>query len=161
MSAPLASAMAFPRILDLVHRLATVFVGLFAGALCYVGFVLIPTWARLPARTFLDVFQTQLPITDSYMPVLGIGGLVCSLIAVLRRCPDGRRGWLVRLVPPCAILVAIAISVAMNGPINSWLAHLDGVPSTADLADRQHQWLIGHIARTGAAVVAFLALVWR
>jgi hypothetical protein len=137
-----------------------VFVGLFAGALCYVGFVLIPTWARLPARTFLDVFQTQLPITDSYMPVLGIGGLVCSLIAVFRR-PNGRGGWLRRLVPPCSIVIAIAISVAMNGPINTWLAHVDGVPRVGELADRQHQWLIGHIARTGATVVAFLALLWR
>jgi hypothetical protein len=138
-----------------------VLVGLFAGALCYVGFVLIPTWARLSAPTFLEVFQTQLPITDSYMPVLGIGGLVCSLIGVLHVRPDGRGGWLRRLVPPCAILLAIAISVAMNRPINTWLAHVDGVPSVAELADRQHQWLIGHIARTSATVVAFLALVWR
>jgi hypothetical protein len=145
----------------LIPRLATVFVGLFAGALCYVGFVLIPTWARLPAKTFLEVFQTQLPITDSYMPVLGVGGLVCSLITVFRPRPDVRGAWLRRLVPPFAILVAIVISVAMNGPINTWIAHLDGVPGVAELADRQHQWMIGHSARTAAAVVAFLALVWR
>lgn len=161
MSVPIASSVALPRALDLIHRLATAFVGLFAGALCYVGFVLIPTWARLSARTFLEVFQTQLPITDSYMPVLGIGGLVCSAIAVFRRRPDERGGWLGRLVPPCAIVVAIALSVAMNGPINTWLAHVEGVPSVAELAARQHQWLIGHVARTSATAVAFLALVWR
>jgi hypothetical protein len=158
-SVPIASSVAFSRIVDLIQRLATVFVGLFAGALCYVGFVLIPTWARLPARTFLEVFQAQLPITDSYMPVLAIGGLLCSLIAVLRTRPHGGGAWLRRLVPPFAILVAIAISVAMNGPINTWLAHVDAVPGAAELAARQHEWMIGHVARTSATVVAFLALV--
>jgi hypothetical protein len=144
---------------DSLQRLAAIFAGLFTGALCFVAFVLIPTWGRLSPQTYLEGFQRMLPITDSYMPVIGLGALACGVAAVLRQRPAGRKAWALQLWPLGALVATIAISAAVNQSVNAKIAGLTGVSNVAELADYQHRWAVGHVARTATAVLAYVGLI--
>jgi hypothetical protein len=146
---------------DPLQRLAKIFAGLFTGALCFVAFVLIPTWARLTPTTYLEQFQQMLPITDSYMPVVGLGGLVFYVASVVRRRPSGGTAWALRLWPLAALVATIAISATVNQPANGSIAAFRPGQPLAELAEYQHRWAVGHIARTITAVLAYVGIVWR
>ncbi|MEV6945664.1 anthrone oxygenase family protein [Streptomyces sp. NPDC051172] len=128
--------------------------GLLAGTAVTVGFLELAL-RRLSGPEYVRVRQAEFAVFTWF-----IGGvLVPTLIAVTMLAVQERRELPRPALPPAAfvlalLLLALAVSLAVNGPINVEQMSWSPQNPPADWARIRDRWQIAHGVRTAAIVVA-------
>jgi uncharacterized membrane protein len=151
----------FRRRADTIARSAllagVLFSGLFAGFLTAV-LVLEASMRGFPAAVYIQVRQVELvhlnDLATVLLPAALLATATLAFITIARRA-SGR--WLAATA--LVLLVAtFTISALVNVPINTEQLGWSMLAPPQDWADVRDRWQIAHLARTIAAVCAFIVL---
>ena len=143
--------------LILISIVALVCTGLLAGIFLGHRAGVSQAGPRLAPATFIQLQQLIHGIYVRMMPPLVLGAVISSIVwAILLRADSTRSAlWLVFLAS-MALVVAAALTRAVNIPINAQLMtwNIDAPP--ANFRDIWQPWERVHSIRTGLAIIAFV-----
>ncbi|MCX5043487.1 DUF1772 domain-containing protein [Aldersonia sp. NBC_00410] len=145
---------------------AIVTMGLTAGLFWAFAYSVMNALASVDDRTFVDVFnKINIAILNPWFAFCFGGGLVFAIIAALTHLgADHRTVLLWVAVAGAFYVVALAITMGINVPLNDRLARVDPTESAATLAaarqDFESSWVRWNIVRAGVHTAAFGVMCW-
>jgi len=144
-------------IVDVLLLLATVALGLSAGALVAEGGVLVPFWRAQRADAFLAWYREHAALLVGFYGPLEIAALGLTAAAFAAN-------WLHPIVEAAPLLAAalLALAVLIAFPLYFQKANASfasGAIEHARVADELRRWSRWHWARTALAVGAFVCAV--
>ncbi|WP_068272710.1 DUF1772 domain-containing protein [Aldersonia kunmingensis] len=145
---------------------AIITMGLTAGLFWAYAYSVMNALANVDDRTFVDVFnKINVAILNPWFAFCFGGGLVFAVIAALTHLDADRRKVLLWVVVAAAFYVlALAITMGINVPLNNGLAQVDPSDSAAMLAaarqDFESKWVTWNIVRAGVHTAAFGVMCW-
>jgi uncharacterized membrane protein len=133
--------------------------GLAAGGLMISVLGGAPLLLILPTEQYVPVHKFLVTRFDPFMPISLCTALAADLVlsvAATRAAARGLTGLAAFL-----LLVAVAVSLTKNVPINRWVGRLDpaALPADFDRLDPRVKWRNWNAVRTALAVGALLANV--
>ncbi len=135
-------------------HLSALVLGLLAGAMLFIGVVLVPSWQALPPAEFRVWFAANAPGIGRLMFPLGGAAALSAIAAWLagRSARDGRAVWL-GLAAAAAVGVGV-VTVLVNEPANERFAAPNGLSDPETTALLAH-WVRWHYMRVGLGLVGF------
>jgi uncharacterized membrane protein len=145
---------------------ATITIGLMAGLFYVFSHAIMPGLGRADDRTFVGGYQAiDKAIVNPWFLVSFLGALVLTaLAAVLHLGKDGRPvlPWIVAAL--VLYVVTLAITFAVNIPLNNEIQAAGAPDRIADLAAVRGRfeatWVRWNLVRTVTSVTAFACLTW-
>jgi uncharacterized membrane protein len=139
--------------------LALLGTGLAAGGLMISALGGAPLLLVLPTNQYVPVHQFLVTRFDPFMPISLCTGLVAD--AILTFWPAGPTAQFLAGTAAALLLIAVAVSLTKNVPINKWVARLDpdALPENFERLDPRVRWRNWNLVRTALAVAALLANV--
>jgi len=118
-----------------------------------------PLFLILPTEQYVPVHQFLVSRFDPFMPISLCTGLVAD--AILAFSAPGQAARILAGMAAGLLIVAVAVSVTKNVPVNRWVARLDpsALPEDFDRVDPRVRWRNWNLVRTALAVAALLANV--
>ena len=145
---------------------AIITMGLTAGLFWAFAYSVMNALANVDDRTFVNVFnKINVAILNPWFAFCFGGGLVFAIIAALTHLgADHRPVLLWAGVAGVLYVVALAITMGINVPLNNSLALVDPSESAATLAAARQsfegKWVTWNIVRAGVHTAAFGAMCW-
>ena len=135
---------------------ATVLAGLSAGLFFTYFFSVMPGLRRADERTFVTAMNhLNAAITNGWFALVFAGAPILMVVAAV--LGDGReRVWV--LVALALYAAQLAITFAVNVPLNSALAAADPADPAAARAAFERPWVRWNVARAATTVAAFACL---
>ncbi|WP_006604105.1 DUF1772 domain-containing protein [Streptomyces auratus] len=134
------------------------FSGVFAGFLVSV-LVLELSLRGFDRHVYTQVRQVELDSLDTLAVVTLLPALITTALLVAFTCKaSGRTPWLT-LVALTLLVGILALTLVINMPINADQLDWNAQAPPGDWATVRDHWQIAHAVRTGAAVLAFGALI--
>ncbi|WP_232668224.1 anthrone oxygenase family protein [Pseudonocardia sp. TRM90224] len=144
---------------------ATLTMGLAAGAFVLFWHTIMPGLASTDDRTFVSAFRSiDKAIINPWFMLFGfLGALVFTLIAAFTQF--GRPTFLWTAVALVLYVIVVVITMAINVPLNNALGAAGLPDDPAELAAirkafDEARWRAWNLVRVGASVVAFACLTW-
>jgi uncharacterized membrane protein len=147
-----------------VLGVAMVAMGLMAGIFYAFTISVMPGLARSDDRTFVTAMQNiNLAIENAAFLAVFFGAFVFTLVAAILQQRLGRRAAARWIVASLALyVVALAITMGINVPLNDQLASAGDPSRIVDLAavrtNFEGPWVAAHLARTVACTLALACL---
>lgn len=143
--------------IEILHPVATVVLGLLAGALLTEGAILVPYWRRMEPDDFLRLHGTMGPSLFRYFAPLTIAGVMlpASSGAISVAVEEMSFG---RIAAAILCLCALAIYFAYFKRVNAKFA--EHTISAAELPAELRRWALWHSVRTVIVLAAFACSVW-
>lgn len=126
--------------------------GLFAGGTLAITWSKLPSWEPLTFLDFKDDFGRTIRIADTLQPILLAMALFSTAWFALTTQGQAQL-WAWLAVGGYAVTMAASIIILV--PLQRKIISFDKNKRADDLAAMRHAWNIGHIGRTGLAVVSF------
>jgi uncharacterized membrane protein len=144
---------------------ATITVGLMAGVFVSFSVAVMPGLSRAHDRTFVDAMQRiNVAILNGWFLTCFLGGLVLSGLAMVLWLVDGRPGSAWVIAGFALYAATIAITAAVNVPLNNELDAAGPVANIGDLAVARQRfeptWVRWNAWRTLTNVASFGCLCW-
>lgn len=145
---------------------ATICTGLMAGLFYAYACSVMPGLGKAEDRTFVDAMQRiNVAILNGWFGVAFAGALLMTAAAAALHLRDGGRPALPWIVAGLVLyVVVLAVTIAVNVPLNNELAAAGGVDRIPDIAAvRKHfeaTWVRWNVVRAAASVAAFGCLTW-
>jgi hypothetical protein len=137
---------------------SVLFSGLFAGFLVTV-LVLEGSLRGFGAQVYTQVRLVELEhLDDLATALLPLAVLAAAAVTLVLFRRDARGRWLA-LTAVLLLLAAFANSVSVSLPINADQRNWSVLSPPGDWASVRDRWQLAHVARTAAAVVAFVLLI--
>jgi uncharacterized membrane protein len=140
--------------------------GLAAGLFYAFFFSVMPGLGAADDRTFVSAMQSiNVRILNGWFALAFVGALVFTALALALHLDADRRAVLPWIAAALVLyLLTLAITFALNVPLNNQLAAAGDVAGIADLAavrDRfEAAWVRWNTLRTVTSIAAFGCLVW-
>jgi uncharacterized membrane protein len=140
--------------------------GLAAGLFCAYSYSVMPGLGRSDDRTFVMGMQRiNVAILNGWFMLCFMGALVFTAAAAAMHIPSGWRCVLPWIVAALVLyLVVLAVTFAVNVPLNDELAAAGDPDRTADLAAVRERfeaaWVRWNIVRAAASTASFGCLLW-
>ncbi len=135
--------------MNIPTQIATVLLGLLAGALLLLAMGLVPYWQALEPASFVSIFRDNSGHIASFMMPLGFSATgitwVALGLAIWKKMPS--KNWLIA-ASICALCMLATFPIYFSGA-NAALA--DGAVPATELANALSQWQLVHWVRTLAA----------
>jgi hypothetical protein len=138
---------------------AVLFSGLFAGFLITV-LILELSLRDARAGVYTQVRLVELEHLGGLATVLLVPAVLATATVVFSLFRQPGRGRWLALVAMVLLLTALVISASISVPINTAQESWSVLAPPGNWADVRDRWQIAHAARTAAAVLAFLLLIW-
>lgn len=148
----------------LILLLATLSMGLMAGAFALYAHTIMPGLARVDARSFVSAFQAvdRAIINPWFLGGGFLGAMLFSLLATLAHLGRNALPWIA-----CALglyAIAFAITIAVHLPLNDAIKAVD-LNQVTDLAAvreafDERRWARWNLLRTVVTTLAFALLAW-
>ncbi|WP_067476133.1 anthrone oxygenase family protein [Nocardia amamiensis] len=144
--------------------LATLATGLIAGLFYAYANSVMPALARTDDRTIIDVMQKiNVVIINPWFMIGFLGTVGFTVLAAALHLGREHRGTLIWIVLALVLnVIAFAVTVGLNVPLNDQLAAAGDPASITDLAavraDYESAWVRWNIVRGVFHTLAFLAL---
>ena len=136
--------------MNIPSQIATVLLGLLAGALLLLAMGLVPYWQALEPSSLVPIFRDNSAHIASFMMPLGFSATGITWLAlglaVWKKMPS--RNWLIA-ASVCALCMLATFPIYFSGA-NAALAE-GAVPAT-ELSNALNQWQLVHWVRTVAAL---------
>jgi uncharacterized membrane protein len=145
---------------------ATITMGLAAGLFYTFSISVMPGLGRTADRSFVDAMQRiNVAILNGWFALAFAGALVCTgLAALLQLGADGRAVLLWTLAALVLYGTVLAITFAINVPLNNQLDAAGAPDRIADLAAVRERfeatWVRWNVVRAVASTAAFGCLTW-
>ena len=137
--------------MNTLSQIATVLLGLLAGALLLLAMGLIPYWQELEPSSFVPIFRDNSAHIANFMMPLGFSATGITWLAlglaVCKKTPS--KNWLIA-ASVCALCMLATFPIYFSGA-NAALA--EGIIPTAELSNALSQWQLIHWIRTIAALL--------
>ena len=143
---------------------ATMTTGLMAGVFGLYQHTVMQGLGRTDDRTFVGAFAAvDRAIVNPWFLTSFLGALLFTASAVFLNPGRGLRPWVIAAL--VLYLVAVAVTITVNLPLNDALKAAGDPDRIADLADVRRRfdetrWLAGNLVRTLASTAAFGCLCW-
>lgn len=144
---------------------ATLTMGLMAGAVALYAHTLMPALRSTDDRTFVGAFQAiDRTIINPWFMVSAFGGaLAFTIAAVVTNLGKPSLRWVV--VALVLYLVAVVATIAVNVPLNDAIKAAGDPDSIADLAGvradfNEARWAASNLVRVVTCTGAFACLAW-
>ncbi|MFP3466754.1 anthrone oxygenase family protein [Leifsonia sp. SIMBA_070] len=146
-------------IATILRALSLLFTGLFAGFL--LGILVLELSLRgFSGTVYIQTQQVALVAIPALASVLLLPAIVTTgLVVVMTLRRRGRAFWLTA-VALLLLIAALLVTLIVNVPINLAEGAWSVTSPPTDWAARRDLWQVGHVVRTGAALLAFGALIW-
>jgi uncharacterized membrane protein len=133
--------------------------GLAAGGLMFSVRGGAPLLLILPTEQYVPVHKFLVTRFDPFMPISLCTALAADLVTSVTATRAAARG--LTGLAAFLLLVAVAVSLTKNVPINRWVGRLDpaALPADFDRLDPRVKWRNWNAVRTALAVGALLANV--
>ncbi|WP_350274183.1 DUF1772 domain-containing protein [Kribbella sp. HUAS MG21] len=138
-----------------MRAVSLLFAGLFAGFLLGV-LVLENSLRGFDPAVYTQVRLVELESLDTLASVTLVPAIVTTLVLVFLARGNDRR---LVLLGAALLVVVFATTLAINLPINSDQAGWSVAAPPADWENVRDRWQLAHLARTVAAVTAFVVLL--
>ncbi|GAA1142691.1 putative membrane protein [Kitasatospora gansuensis] len=144
---------------------ATLTMGLSAGLFFAYSCSVMPGLAKADDRTFVETMQRiNVAILNGWFMLVFLGAIVFTLLAVVLQFRGGERRLLPWLIAAAVLyLVVLAVTGAVNVPLNDQLAaagSLDKIPDLAAVRETfESTWVRWNTVRTVSATAGFGCLV--
>jgi hypothetical protein len=138
---------------------AVLFSGLFAGFLITV-LILELSLRDAGAGVYTQVRLVELEHLGGLATVLLVPAVLATATVVFSLFRQPGRGRWLALVAMVLLLTALVISASISVPINTDQVSWSVLAPPGNWADVRDRWQIAHAARTIAAVLGFLLLIW-
>jgi uncharacterized membrane protein len=134
--------------------------GMAAGGLVIASLGGAPFLLTLPTEQYVPAHQFLVTRFDPFMPISFCIGLIADLILASSGASTAGAKALTGTAG-ALLIVALAVSLTKNVPINKWVGRLDpgSLPENFELIDPRTRWRNWNLVRTALAVVALLANV--
>jgi hypothetical protein len=139
-------------------RLSCLLLGILAGAMLFIGDVLVPFWMAIPPETFVAWFTDNAPRIRALMVPLGAIAGLASVSAVMlgRYDPTPRRAW--QGAAGISAVLVVALTVLVLEPMNERFVTVPSLPAeeVRALLARWRRW---HLLRAGFGLSGFYCAV--
>jgi hypothetical protein len=139
-------------------RLACLLLGLLAGAMLFIGDVLVPFWTSMSPEQFVGWFTENAPRIRALMVPLGAIAGLASVSAVMlgRFDPTARRAW--QGAAGINAVLVVALTVLVLEPMNERFVAVPPVPAD-ELSALLAHWRRWHLLRAGFGLAGFYCAV--
>jgi uncharacterized membrane protein len=139
--------------------LALLGTGLAAGGLMISSLGGAPLLLILPTDQYVPVHQFLVTRFDPFMPISLCAGLIADVILTFTAA--GSTAPALTGTASVLLLIAVAVSLTKNVPINKWVSRLDpaALPDNFERLDPRVRWRNWNLVRTALAVAALVANV--
>ncbi len=138
-------------IIDILHVLTTVMIGLYAGSLLTEAMILVPYWRRMEPAEFFRLHGTMGPPLFRYFAPLTTAAVFLSVIAAIF-------GGFWQILAACLCVTALIIFFLYFKNANQSFA--DHSLETADLPSELSRWASWHWLRTVIIILAMVMSVY-
>jgi uncharacterized membrane protein len=145
---------------------ATLSMGLVAGVFTLYAHTIMPGLGRTDDRTFVEAFQAidRAIINPWFIGGGFFGALVCTIVAAIAQLGRDGLPWVAAAL--VLYLVAFAITIAVNVPLNDGIKAAGDPDGIADLAAvrtrfNEARWRSWNLVRVVTSTAAFGLLAWR
>ena len=135
--------------------LAAVQAGLLAGGMVIIEWVLVPFWRGMSPADFRRWFTTHSDRIRKLMGPLAGGAALLSAASAAMQLGDGRRPAATSLTASAATAGVVAITLAVNEPVNHRFT--GGALTDAETGKLLRQWDSWHRVRVALGVLATVA----
>jgi uncharacterized membrane protein len=145
---------------------ATITLGLSAGLFAAFSYAVMPGLNRADDRSFVEVMQRiNVAILNPWFAICFLGALVLTALATVLQFGADRRPALPWLLAGLVLyVVVLAVTFAVNVPLNNALAEAGDADRIADLAAVRERfeaaWVRWNVVRAVLAVAAFGCVTW-
>jgi uncharacterized membrane protein len=144
---------------------ATLSMGLVAGVFALYAHTIMPGLGRTDDRTFVGAFQSidRAIINPWFIGGGFFGALVCTIVAAIAQLGRDGLPWVAAAL--VLYLVAFAITIAVNVPLNDGIKAAGDPDGIADLAAvrtrfNEARWRSWNLVRVVTSTAAFGLLAW-
>jgi uncharacterized membrane protein len=144
---------------------ATLSMGLVAGVFALYAHTIMPGLGRTDDRTFVGAFQSidRAIINPWFIGGGFLGALVCTIVAAIAQLGRDGLPWVTAAL--VLYLVAFAITIAVNVPLNDGIKAAGDPDGIADLAAvrtrfNEARWRSWNLVRVVTSTAAFGLLAW-
>jgi hypothetical protein len=139
---------------EAVARLGCLLLGLLAGAMLFIGDVLVPFWLEMSPEQFVAWFTGNAPRIRALMVPLGAIAALASVSAVMlgHRDPTPRRAW--QGAAGISAVLVVALTVLLLEPMNE--RFVAAPPLTPEeVSAMLARWQRWHLLRAGFGLSGF------